>query len=54
MTVEYVIFDWAGTLTPWHTVDLRASGRKPRPPCTGSVWTRRTRWASVCCGLSGS
>ncbi|NEC88380.1 HAD family hydrolase [Streptomyces sp. SID12501] len=22
MTVEYVIFDWAGTLTPWHTVDL--------------------------------
>jgi putative hydrolase of the HAD superfamily len=23
MSVEYVIFDWAGTLTPWHTVDLR-------------------------------
>ncbi|MEV7975589.1 HAD family hydrolase [Streptomyces sp. NPDC086519] len=22
MTVEHVIFDWAGTLTPWHTVDL--------------------------------
>ncbi|MEU7580158.1 HAD family hydrolase [Streptomyces sp. NPDC041068] len=22
MIVEHVIFDWAGTLTPWHTVDL--------------------------------
>lgn len=22
--VEAVIFDWGGTLTPWHTVDLRA------------------------------
>ncbi|WP_328332145.1 MULTISPECIES: HAD family hydrolase [unclassified Streptomyces] len=22
MTIEYVIFDWAGTITPWHTVDL--------------------------------
>ncbi|PJE97398.1 HAD family hydrolase [Streptomyces carminius] len=22
MTVEHVIFDWAGTLTPWHPVDL--------------------------------
>ncbi|WP_405709686.1 MULTISPECIES: HAD family hydrolase [unclassified Streptomyces] len=22
MTIEFVIFDWAGTLTPWHTVDL--------------------------------
>ncbi|MET9901083.1 HAD family hydrolase [Streptomyces sp. NPDC006446] len=22
MTVKYVVFDWAGTLTPWHTVDL--------------------------------
>lgn len=23
MTVEAVIFDWGGTLTPWHTIDLR-------------------------------
>ncbi|MEU5613952.1 HAD family hydrolase [Streptomyces sparsogenes] len=22
MTIKYVVFDWAGTLTPWHTVDL--------------------------------
>jgi putative hydrolase of the HAD superfamily len=22
-TVEAVIFDWGGTLTPWHTIDLR-------------------------------
>jgi len=22
MTVEAVIFDWGGTLTPWHTIDL--------------------------------
>ena len=21
MTVEAVIFDWGGTLTPWHTID---------------------------------
>ena len=21
--VEAVIFDWGGTITPWHTVDLR-------------------------------
>lgn len=25
--VEAVIFDWGGTLTPWHTVDLRAQWR---------------------------
>ena len=24
MTVEAVIFDWGGTLTPWHTVDHEA------------------------------
>ncbi len=23
MAVEAVIFDWGGTLTPWHTIDLR-------------------------------
>jgi putative hydrolase of the HAD superfamily len=22
--VRAVIFDWGGTITPWHTVDLRA------------------------------
>jgi hypothetical protein len=22
MTVDAVIFDWGGTLTPWHTVDF--------------------------------
>ena len=22
MTVEAVIFDWGGTLTPWHTIDV--------------------------------
>jgi putative hydrolase of the HAD superfamily len=25
--VEAVIFDWGGTLTPWHTVDLRAEAQ---------------------------
>jgi putative hydrolase of the HAD superfamily len=25
MTVEAVIFDWGGTLTPWHTIDSRES-----------------------------
>jgi putative hydrolase of the HAD superfamily len=25
MTVEAVIFDWGGTLTPWHTIDPRES-----------------------------
>jgi len=24
VTVDAVLFDWGGTLTPWHTVDLRA------------------------------
>ena len=24
MTVRTVIFDWGGTLTPWHTVDHAA------------------------------
>lgn len=23
MTIEAVIFDWGGTLTPWHTIDLQ-------------------------------
>ena len=23
MALEAVIFDWGGTLTPWHTIDLR-------------------------------
>ncbi len=26
--VEAVIFDWGGTLTPWHTVDVRAQWRE--------------------------
>ncbi len=25
--VEAVIFDWGGTLTPWHTIDIRAVWR---------------------------
>ncbi len=25
VTVEAVIFDWGGTLTPWHTIDVRES-----------------------------
>ncbi len=25
--VEAVIFDWGGTLTPWHTIDIREVGR---------------------------
>ena len=25
MTVDAVIFDWGGTLTPWHTIDARES-----------------------------
>ena len=28
MTVEAVIFDWGGTLTPWHTVDHDALWRE--------------------------
>src|SRR6266542_2252071 len=28
MGVEAVIFDWGGTLTPWHTVDIRIGWRK--------------------------
>ena len=24
MTVDAVIFDWGGTLTPWHDIDLEA------------------------------
>ena len=27
MTLEAVIFDWGGTLTPWHTVDLAGQWR---------------------------
>ena len=27
MTVDAVIFDWGGTLTPWHTIDLREQWR---------------------------
>lgn len=27
MSVEAVIFDWGGTLTPWHTIDLREQWR---------------------------
>ncbi|MBI3689057.1 MAG: HAD family hydrolase [Actinobacteria bacterium] len=27
MGVDAVIFDWGGTLTPWHTVDIRACWR---------------------------
>lgn len=27
MSVEAVIFDWGGTLTPWHTIDLVAQWR---------------------------
>ena len=27
MAVEAVIFDWGGTLTPWHTIDLREQWR---------------------------
>jgi putative hydrolase of the HAD superfamily len=27
MAVEAVIFDWGGTLTPWHTVDIRLAWR---------------------------
>lgn len=27
MRVEAVIFDWGGTLTPWHTIDLREQWR---------------------------
>jgi putative hydrolase of the HAD superfamily len=28
MAVEAVIFDWGGTLTPWHTVDIRIGWRE--------------------------
>ena len=27
LSVEAVIFDWGGTLTPWHTIDLREQWR---------------------------
>ena len=29
--IEAVIFDWGGTLTPWHTVDFHAECAGPRP-----------------------
>ena len=54
--VEAVIFDWGGTLTPWHTVDLpravarlRARGaRHPvdRPDMPGTTSPRPTRLAA--------
>ena len=25
MAIEAVIFDWGGTLTPWHNVDIRGA-----------------------------
>ena len=28
MRVEAVVFDWGGTLTPWHTIDLREQWRR--------------------------
>lgn len=27
MTLDAVVFDWGGTLTPWHTIDLREQWR---------------------------
>ena len=46
-----VLFDWGGTLTPWHAVDVRASwlayaGAYHRGTDDGAptTWTRRTPW----------
>ena len=33
-TVDAVIFDWGGTLTPWHTVDLKACWLAGMAGCT--------------------
>ena len=38
-SVGAVIFDWGGTITPWHTVDLTSSGASSR----ASARTRRGR-----------
>jgi hypothetical protein len=40
--VEAVIFDWGGTLTPWHTVDYRRSGGRWRPSTReqAATWRR--------------
>jgi putative hydrolase of the HAD superfamily len=41
MTVDAVIFDWGGTLTPWRTMDFAAEARAlaeaARPPYEGDV-----------------
>ena len=42
MTVRAVIFDWGGTLTPWHTIDAN------------EAWLAATGNASVAARLSAA
>jgi putative hydrolase of the HAD superfamily len=56
MTVDAVIFDWGGTLTPWHTIDLARPWRAyaeviqpddPAPVATALCEAERDAWAAV-------
>ena len=48
MTVKAVVFDWGGTLTPWHTIDLAEAWRAMRlgdDAAERLVAAEQTAWA---------
>ena len=63
MAIDAVIFDWGGTLTPWHTIDLTAPWRAyaeayapdhPAPVAAALYAAEREAWAAVRDGHASS
>lgn len=63
MAIDGVIFDWGGTLTPWHTIDLTAPWRAyaevmaphdPAPVAAALHAAERDAWAAVRTGQASS
>ena len=45
--IEAVIFDWGGTLTPWHTVDFEEEARALAAAAVGADDTASARLRSA-------
>jgi putative hydrolase of the HAD superfamily len=63
MAIDAVIFDWGGTLTPWHTLDLTAPWQAyaeviapadPAPVAAALYTAERKAWAAVLDGQVSS
>ena len=63
MAIDAVIFDWGGTLTPWHTIDLTAPWQAyaqvvapddPAPVAAALYAAERDAWAAVRNGHASS